>query len=138
MKCPFCEINKEKTRIIKQGKHCYVCFSNPRLMPGHLLVISNRHVEKISELNREEREELINFVVEFQEKILNNITEGCDIRQNYRSFQAQDGLKLDHLHIHLQPREFEDDLYKKCQISEKDIFKPFPQEEINRISKLLI
>ena len=137
MKCPFCEINKEKTRIIKQGKHCYVCFSNPRLMPGHLLVISNRHVEKISELNREEREELINFVIEFQEKILNNIAEGCDIRQNYRSFQAQDGLKLDHLHIHLQPREFEDDLYKKCQISEKDIFKPLPQEEINRISKLL-
>jgi len=136
-KCPFCEINKEKTRIIKQGKHCYVCFSNPRLMPGHLLVISNRHVEKISELSKEEREELFDFIIEYQEKILDNIAEGCDIKQNYRPFQAQSGLKLDHLHIHLQPRQFEDELYKKCQILEKDIFKELTQEEINKISKLL-
>ena len=137
MQCPFCEIDKDKTRIIKQGKHCYVCFSNPRLMPAHLLVISKRHVEKISELDKEEREELINFVIEYQEKILNNIAEGCDIKQNYRPFQAQGGLKLDHLHIHLQPREFEDELYKKSQIFEKDIFKPLIQEEIDKISKLL-
>ena len=138
MKCAFCEIDKEKTRIIKQGKYCYVCFSNPRLMPGHLLVISKRHVEKMSELNKEEREELINFVIEFQEKILNSVAEGCDIKQNYRSFQGQDGLKLDHLHVHLLPREFEDELYKKSQIFEKDIFKPLTKEEINKISKLLI
>lgn len=137
MKCPFCEIDKEKTRVIKQGKHCYVCFSNPRLMPAHLLVISNRHVEKISELNKEEREELIGFVIEFQEKIANNIVEGCDIRQNYRPFMAQDGFKLDHLHIHLQPREFEDELYKKCQIFERDIFKPLTREEIDKIARLL-
>jgi ATP adenylyltransferase len=138
MECPFCEIDKEKTKIIKQGKHCYVCFSNPRLMPGHLLVISKRHVEKISELNKEEREELIDFVVEYQDKIADNVEEGCDIRQNYRPFQAQDGFKLDHLHIHLQPREFEDELYKKSQIFEKDIFKSLTQEEINRINKSLI
>lgn len=138
MECAFCEINKEKTRIIKQGKHCYVCFSNPRLMPGHLLVISKRHVEKMTELNKEEREELINLVIEFQEKILNNVAGGCDIKQNYRPFQVQDALKLDHLHIHLLPREFEDELYEKSQIFEKDIFKPLTQEEINKISKLLI
>ncbi|KPJ55118.1 hypothetical protein AMJ47_01170 [Parcubacteria bacterium DG_72] len=138
MECAFCEIDKEKTRIIKQAKHCYVCFSNPRLMPAHLLVISKRHVEKLSELNKEEREELINLVIEFQEKILNNIAKGCDIKQNYRSFQTQDGLKLDHLHIHLLPREFEDELYEKSQIFEKDIFKPLTQEEIDKITKLLI
>ena len=137
MKCVFCEIDKDKTKIIKQGNYCYVCFSNPRLMPAHLLVISKRHVEKMSELNKEEREELINFVIEYQDKIVNNIAEGCDIKQNYRPFQAQDGLKLDHLHIHLQPREFEDELYKRSQIFEKDIFKPLTQEEINKISKLL-
>ena len=137
MKCVFCEIDKDKTKIIKQGNYCYVCFSNPRLMPAHLLVISKRHVEKMSELNKEEREELINFVIEDQDKIVNNIAEGCDIKQNYRPFQAQDGLKLDHLHIHLQPREFEDELYKRSQIFEKDIFKPLTQEEINKISKLL-
>jgi len=137
MDCPFCNINKEKTRIIKQGRYCYVCFSNPRLMEGHLLVISKRHVEKISELSKEEKEELFNLVIEYQEKILKNIAKGCDVRQNYRPFQIQDKLKLDHLHIHLQPRKFEDELYQKSQISEKDIFKSLTQEEINKITKLL-
>ena len=137
MNCPFCEINKEKTRIIKKGRYCYVCFSNPGLMEGHLLIIPKRHVERISELNKEEREELINFVVEYQEKILDNIAKGCDIRQNYRPFQVQNKLKLDHLHIHLLPREFEDELYLKSQIFEKSIFKELTQEEIDKIFVLL-
>ena len=137
MDCSFCNINKEKTRIIRQGNYCYVCLSNPRLTKGHLLVIPKRHIEKISELSRDEKEELFDFVVEYQEKILKNMAKGCDVRQNYRPFQIQDKLKLDHLHIHLQPREFEDELYYKSQIFEKDVFKPLNQEEINKIIKLL-
>ena len=132
MDCPFCKIDKEKTRIIKEGEYNYVCFSNPRLMPGHLLVIPKRHVEKLSELSKDEKDELFNLVIEYQEKILKNTANGCDIRQNCRPFQKQSGLKLDHLHIHLQPREFEDELYQKCQIFKKDIFKPLTQEEIDK------
>jgi diadenosine tetraphosphate (Ap4A) HIT family hydrolase len=137
MECPFCNIDKDKTRIIKEGKHVFVIFSNPRLMEGHLLVIPKRHVIKLSELDEEERKELFDTVIEFQEKILEKIASGCDIRQHCRPFQPQDNLKLDHLHIHLHPREFKDGLYKDCQIYEKDIFKDLTVEEINKISKLL-
>jgi len=137
MNCPFCNIDKEGTRIIKEGKYNYVYFSNPRLMDGHLLVIPKRHIERLSELSKDEKEELFDLVIEYQEKILENIAKGCDIRQNYRPFQKQDDLKLDHLHIHLQPREFKDELYQKSQIFEKDIFRKLTQEEINKISKLL-
>ena len=55
MDCPFCNINSEKTRILEDKKFVRVIFSNPRLMPGHLLIIPKRHVEKISELNKEEQ-----------------------------------------------------------------------------------
>jgi len=137
MNCPFCNIDKEGTKIIKEGKYNYVCFSNPRLMDGHLLVIPKRHIERLSELSKDEKEELFDLVIEYQEKILENIAKGCDIRQNYRPFQKQDDLKLDHLHIHLHPREFKDELYQKSQIFEKDIFRKLTQEEINKISKLL-
>jgi len=137
MNCPFCNIDKEGTRIIKEGKYNYVYFSNPRLMDGHLLVIPKKHIERLSELSKDEKEELFDLVIEYQEKILENIAKGCDIRQNYRPFQKQDDLKLDHLHIHLQPREFKDELYQKSQIFEKDIFRKLTQEEINKISKLL-
>lgn len=137
MDCPFCNIEKEKTRIIKEGKHVFVVFSNPRLVEGHLLVIPKRHVEKVSELGEEERKELLDTVIEFQEKILSKFSSGCDIRQNYRPFQKQDGIKVNHLHVHLQPREFKDELYQKSQIFERKLFKKLSDEEIKKFTKLL-
>lgn len=95
------------------------------------------HVEKLSELNEEEKKELFDTVIEYQEKILKNIAPGCDIRQHYRPFLKQSELKINHLHIHLQPRKPDDELYKKCQIYHKDVFKELTKEEINKISKLL-
>jgi len=41
-------------------------------MPGNLLVIPKRHVEKISDLNEEEQQELFKTIIEFQEKFLVN------------------------------------------------------------------
>ncbi|RLJ00715.1 MAG: hypothetical protein DRP06_01335 [Candidatus Aenigmatarchaeota archaeon] len=70
--CPFCNINPEKTQILKNGDSVRVIFSNPCLMPGNLLVIPKRHVEKISDLNEEEQQELFKTIIEFQEKFLVN------------------------------------------------------------------
>lgn len=137
MDCPFCDIDKERNTVIKYYKDVFVMFSNPRLMEGHLLVVPKRHVEKISELNEEEKKELFDTVIKYQEKILKNIAPGCDIRQHYRPFLKQSELKINHLHIHLQPRDFDDELYKKCQIYYKDVFKELTEQEINKISKLL-
>lgn len=137
MDCPFCKIDSERTRIIKKGKHAFVVFSNPRLMKGHLLIIPKRHVEKISELNSAERKELFDLVVEFQEKILKNIAKGCDIRQNYRPFQKQTDFKIHHLHVHLQPRSLKDNLYKKMQIRETDIFKKITKKEVEEMKNKL-
>jgi len=135
MNCPFCDKEHMKDKLIKEKKNCFVLLSNPRLVPGHLLVIPNRHIQKISELNEEEKKELFDTVIEFQEKVL-KFAKGCDIRQHFRPFQKQDGLKLDHLHIHLLPREFEDELYKRCQIHEKGIFKAITEAEKEKFSKI--
>ena len=135
MDCPFCNINPEKTRILKDKKFVRVIFSNPRLMPGHLLIVPKRHIEKLSELNKEEQKELFETIIEFQEKILSKVASGCDIRINYRPFQKQDNLKVNHLHVHLYPRELFDELYDKCQIFEKDIFKDLPPEELDKMLK---
>ena len=135
MDCPFCNI--EKNRILTERKFTRVIFSNPRLMPGHLLVIPKRHVEKLSELSKEEQQELFKTTIEFQEKILAKIASGCDIRINYRPFQKQDDLKVNHLHIHLQPRELFDELYQKCQIFERDVFEDLKLEELEKIHKIL-
>ena len=107
MDCPFCGISLEKTKneIITNKKFVRVIFSNPRLMPGHLLVIPKKHVERLSELNEAEQKELFETIIEFQEKILNTIASGCDIREHYRPFQKQDAdifhIKCDKLLLHL-------------------------------------
>ncbi|MEK7123070.1 MAG: HIT domain-containing protein, partial [Patescibacteria group bacterium] len=85
--CPFCHIKeREQERVLEEREHVFVILSDPRLVPGHLLVIPRRHVEKLSELDAEEREELFDTVVKYQEKILDKHAAGCDIRQNYRPF----------------------------------------------------
>lgn len=135
MDCPFCNIPKEK--ILKQGKNVCVILSNPRLRPGHALVIPKQHALKLSELDEDTRKELLDTAIEFQEKIISKVSSGCDIRQNYRPFLKQSKLKVDHVHLHVLPRDFEDELYQKSQIYEKEIFKDLSDEEKEKFSKLL-
>lgn len=134
--CPFCNISKEET-ILKEGKNFYVILSNPRLMPGHLLVITKRHIQKLAEFTQQERQELFDIIVEFEEKILSKLTSGCDIRQHYHPFLESDGIAVNHFHFHVQPREFEDEFWKRSQRFEKSVFKKVVKEEKERITKLL-
>lgn len=137
--CPFCELNKEKTRVIEESRFSRVIFSNPRMMPGHLLTIPKQHVEKLSELTKVELDDLMVMTIKYQEKIVENLASGCDIRQNYRPFIKEGELKVSHLHFHIQPRwpDVKDELFMKCQIHEFDLFKPLLQEEMKKIIKLL-
>ena len=84
MDCPFCKIDRVKTRVLKEGKYYFIALSNPRLVKGHLLVIPKRHVEKAAELTKEERQEIVDAVVNLEEKILERFASGCDIRIQYR------------------------------------------------------
>jgi len=138
MACPFCEIVKNsKERMLAERAHVVVILSNPRLVAGHLLVIPKRHVLKLQELSEEEQKELFDTVLAWQEKIITRIASGCDIRQNYRPFIKQNDLKIDHAHVHLIPRELEDELYQKSTKFEKDIFAPLAENERQKISLLL-
>lgn len=137
MDCPFCHFEREKDRLIEVKKFVLVIFSDPRLMPGHILVIPKRHIEKVSQLNDRERRELLATLIEYEQKIIAKFAAGCDIRQQYRPFQKEDGIKVSHLHFHLLPREFRDELYQKCLIFEKQIFQKLSQAEIEQFRKLL-
>ena len=138
MNCPFCNLeHSEVNRVLEERTHTVVIFSNPRLMPGHLLVIPKRHVLSLSELSAEERSELFDIAIEYQDKILERISSGCDLKQHNRPFIPQNDLKIDHVHLHLQPREWEDELYSKSQVHDRALFQKLPQEEADRIAALL-
>ena len=136
-KCPFCLLEHASERPLFETQLCPVVLFHPRLMRGHLLIIPIRHVERLAELTIAERADLIETATHFQEKILAFLAKGCDLAIHYRPFQKEDGLKINHLHMHLQPRELFDDLYQKSQKYETDLFKPLSLMEHTRLKKLL-
>ena len=137
MNCRFCDIEKEHPeRFIRERNYVFAILSDPRLMKGHVLVIPKRHVEKLSELSKEEREELFDETIKIEEKILTK-SSGVDIAQHYRPFIPENPFKVDHLHIHIRPRELNDELYGKVQIFEKVVFSPLTEGEIGEYKTLL-
>ena len=105
-------------------------------MPGHLLVIPKKHVEKFSELSLEKKGEFFGEVILIQEKILEEVASGCDLSQHFRPFIKQSRLKVNHLHMHIRPRTFEDELYQKVQIHEKEVFTDILKTEFKKYKKL--
>lgn len=135
--CPFCEINEEKNRIIGETKKIIIILSNPSLVGGHLLVIPKRHVEKLSELNKEEKKELFDEIEKFQEILLKKFS-GCDIRQNCRPFIPQGRLKIDHLHFHLIPREFGDEIYEKSGKFQDAVLKDLDKKQLKEAENFIL
>jgi diadenosine tetraphosphate (Ap4A) HIT family hydrolase len=133
--CPFCGFKED--RMLKKGKNAFVIFSNPRLMPGHLLVVSKRHIQRLSQMNKEERKEIIDFVMEFEDKILDKLASGCDIRQNFKPYVKNSRTHVNHLHFHLHPREFKDELHEKADVYRNPLYRDLPEEEKERLSKIL-
>lgn len=130
MECPFCKIITDKTeRILTETEHSFVVLSDPYLMRGHLLVIPKRHIEKLSELSKDERFDLFELVIKMQDKVLEKLSAGCDVSHHFRPFIPNSNLKVAHLHFHIRPRDLDDELYKKVQIFENDIFKKITEED---------
>ncbi|MEF8847438.1 MAG: hypothetical protein V5A57_03370, partial [Candidatus Paceibacterota bacterium] len=86
---------------------------------------------------KEENRELWDTVVGFQEKILEKVAPGCDIRQHYRPFMGQSTTKVNHLHVHLQPRRNEDELYEKVQVHQEEVFEDLPEEDRKQLKEKL-
>jgi len=129
---------EKRGKNASRGGYSYVIFSNPRLMPGHLLVIPKRHIEgRLQDATKEEREEIMSFLVEFQAKILEKLTPGCDIRQNYKPYVENSETHVNHMHFHLYPREYKDELHEKVDIHRKPLYQPLPEEEKARLFQLL-
>lgn len=122
MSCPFCSIDLERTSVLATTPYSKVLLSNPRLVPGHLLVLPVRHVERLEELSSYELKDLFDTVILYQEKIISDFSPGCDLRQNYRPFQDENDVKVDHFHIHLLPRRNEDEYFKIIQKTENELF----------------
>lgn len=132
--CPFCD---PLERIVKENASAQVLLSDPRKVPGHILVMPKRHVEQPWDLTPLELQDVFELIFFIEQKIIGKLGDGCDIRQNYRPFMGQSALKIDHVHFHVVPRALEDYIYNVSEKFESDLFAELDDLERDAVTKLL-
>jgi len=132
--CPFCN---SKDRILKENESAILILSNPRKVPGHVLVLPKRHVEEPWELMSNELRDIFELIFFAERRMLGRLGEGVDIRQNYRPFKKQDALKKNHVLFHVIPRAKDDYLYTVSEKLERDLFTELDDLERGEVEKLL-
>jgi len=134
--CVFCT-DKIIKRKIGEGKHSFAILSNPKLVAGHILIIPKRHVQLFSDLKKEEVLEMFKFLSFYQDKVLQVLSKGTEIRQNYRPFKKDSSTHVNHFHFHILPRDDEDELAKKVDVHRKPFYVKLKEMEREKITKLL-
>ncbi len=132
--CPFCNLTE---RVLKSNEHAQVILSNPHKVPGHFLVTPKRHVEKPWDLTHDELTDIFDLIFFVEQRILGELGEGVDIRQNYRPFLSQDGLKVNHVAFHAIPRSLDDYIYSVSEQYEDKLFADLDAAEAAAVTKLL-
>jgi len=105
--CIFCikpnENNDRKHLILYRGKFCFVIMNVFPYNNGHLMVVPNRHISRLNDLQIEELNELFT-IVQLSEKVLEK-TYNCDgINVGINLGKAGGAGIEEHLHVHLVPR----------------------------------
>lgn len=105
--CVFCKIFREKNdaknRIILRTQYCFAVLNTFPYNNGHTMIVANRHVKSLENLNDAELLEMNKTVIKTS-RILKDILapEGFNIGINIGKFA---GAGIDkHIHIHLVPR----------------------------------
>jgi len=130
--CPFC--NLKKSEILKANKSADIILSRARYHKDHLLIIPKKHVEKISELTKKEKEDFINL---FSKGMAALHKKYENIGVIYREGNLKKiGKSIEHMHFHLIPNTcvgpkkstngrmfFKEKVYiKKTQEMKKELF----------------
>lgn len=111
--CPFCA-KEFIARTLHTSELMSSFVSRPWFRDGHCLVIPNRHVTTISELTPKESQEIMGEIGRLSAILDNGF--GTGVMQKYQPLQAENGIKVHHLHFHVFPRrEEESDLFPAPQ-----------------------
>jgi len=132
--CPFCNA---ADRVLKENEHAILILSNPRKVPGHILVLPKRHIEEPWQLTADELTDVFKLIFLAEQRILGKLGDGVDIRQNYRPFKREDELKKNHVLFHVIPRSKDDYIYSVSEKFEKDLFADLDDLERKEVEKLL-
>lgn len=101
--CVFCEPSDMEKRVIRYRRYFFSVVSNPWFRAGHSLVIPERHITTIAELHPDESAAIMAEIGRLS--LLLDDGHGTGLMQKYQPLQTQNGIKVNHLHFHVFPRQ---------------------------------
>lgn len=136
LECAFCDPEHLAWRTIRTGELCMSIVSGPWFRPGHCLVIPKRHIVKSSELEPSEAAEIMMELGRLSLRLDEGY--GTGIMQKYQPKQAENGIKVNHLHFHVFPRhEVETGLFPVPEPNSFDGFYTPTEEEVVKLAESL-
>jgi diadenosine tetraphosphate (Ap4A) HIT family hydrolase len=134
--CDWCAENDLEWRTTKQTKYIRSFVSKPWFRDGHCLVIPMRHISEVGELSGEEAVEIMAELGRLGRLLDKGY--GTGIMQKYMPLQKENGVKMNHLHFHVFPREEEEEgLFPTPYPNEFKSFYQPDKDEVNELIKSL-
>lgn len=105
--CLFCEIQsgggEGEDLILKRGRFWFVILNLFPYTNGHIMIVANRHIERLSDISEDEGRELIELLSLSERAVMETYNpEGMNVGVNLGE-SAGAGV-VGHLHFHLCPR----------------------------------
>lgn len=132
--CPFCD---STDKPVKENNLAQVFLSDPHKVPGHVLVMPKRHIEKPWELTNEELQACFDLIFLIEQRFMGKLGDGFDIRQSFWPFR-QGSLKASHILFHVIPRSEDDYLFKLSDgKNPEDLYADLDEVEGDAVARLL-
>jgi len=106
IECPFCRIPKlsdEDGLIVARGKNAYVVMNLYPYNAGHVLICANRHVADLTDLNEEERNEILELSARAM-KTIRKVSGAAGFNLGMNQGSISGAGVAEHIHQHVVPR----------------------------------
>lgn len=134
--CAFCDRPSLEWRTIRSEELFTSFVSRSWFRQSQCLVIPNKHLVNLGELSPEEGATIMCELGRLSLKLDKGF--GTGIMQKYQPLQAENGIKVDHLHFHVFPRlEDEPGLFPVPQPNTFDGFITPTDDEVKAVAEAL-
>ncbi len=118
---PFCDKRVISSESVCSSRHFVILYNIRPTVPGHVLLVSKRHVERITELDAKEISDMHSLL----RKVIPVLIKAYDAEDESYNLIVQagenSGMSVRHFHMHIVPRNSRDRYSKKNNALYTDI-----------------
>jgi len=105
--CPFCQAfqrtDDRKTGVVYRGQHCFIIVNAFPYTSGHVMIVSNEHLDELIKLPRETAQEMM-ALAQRLEGVLREVYQPDGINLGINVGKAAGAGVAGHIHMHILPR----------------------------------